>query len=185
MADIFSSWACCFWWFLLGVLLGWLLNWLMSRCCRGSSNASTNTSSKSPDLGKGATASVPVANPTSIAKATVAAEKGGMQTVFDAKAAAAAGVKVKSLDDLQVIEGIGPKICGLLNADGIHTFEQLSRAPTAQLSGILERAGPRFKLANPATWPEQAALAAAGKWTEFKALTDSLSGGVRYEEDKA
>lgn len=29
-----SLFACCFWWFVLGLLLGWLLNWLLSRWLR-------------------------------------------------------------------------------------------------------------------------------------------------------
>jgi hypothetical protein len=34
-------------------------------------------------------------------------------------------------------------------------------------------------LADPGTWTEQAALAAAGKWDEFKELTERLKGGRR------
>jgi predicted flap endonuclease-1-like 5' DNA nuclease len=81
-------------------------------------------------------------------------------------------------DDLTIMEGIGPKIASLLQAAGITTFNQLAEADLGRLSQILKDAGLQH-LANPATWPEQAGLAAAGKWEELKALTDSLKGGRR------
>jgi predicted flap endonuclease-1-like 5' DNA nuclease len=78
-------------------------------------------------------------------------------------------------DDLTRIEGIGPKIAGLLRDNGVLTFDQLSRADVAWLNTLLE--GARLQMHDPGTWPEQAALAAAGKWDEFRALTDQLKGG--------
>jgi hypothetical protein len=37
----------------------------------------------------------------------------------------------------------------------------------------------KLNLAVADTWPEQAALAAAGKWDEFTRLTDQLKAGKR------
>lgn len=74
-------------------------------------------------------------------------------------------------DDLTKIKGIGPKISGWLNEAGITTFEQLAVATPAQITGILHEAG--YRRANPTTWPQQAALAAAGKWDELKQLQSS------------
>ncbi len=88
-------------------------------------------------------------------------------------AAAAASAK----DDLKKVEGIGPKIEGLLNADGIMTFSQLASASTERLQKILDDAGPRYRIADPGTWPEQAALARDGKWDELETLQDNLKGG--------
>lgn len=82
-----------------------------------------------------------------------------------------------SPDDLRKIEGIGVKIAQILNAAGIYTFAQLADVEIAQLHIILEEAGPRFRLADPSTWPEQAALAARGAWDELHTLQDSLKGG--------
>ena len=48
-------------------------------------------------------------------------------------------------DDLKKIEGIGPKIAGLLNEDGIVTFEDLASAELSKLQAILEAAGSRYK----------------------------------------
>ncbi|MBK7918579.1 MAG: hypothetical protein KBA85_09570 [Chloroflexi bacterium] len=84
-------------------------------------------------------------------------------------------------DDLKLIEGIGPKIAELLNAANILTFTQLAHADTAHLNQILEAAGPRYQLADPTSWPPQAALAAAADWDGFKALQDSLKGGRQAE----
>ncbi len=78
-------------------------------------------------------------------------------------------------EDLQVIEGIGPKIAGVLQAAGIGSFKQLAQCKAEQLEQILKDAGVR--LANPATWPEQARLAARGDWSGLDALKAQLKGG--------
>lgn len=80
-------------------------------------------------------------------------------------------------DDLERIEGVGPKIAGLLRDAGITTFAQLAETEVARIEEILSTA--RLNLAVAETWPEQAALAAAGKWDEFKRLTDTLKAGRR------
>ena len=80
-------------------------------------------------------------------------------------------------DDLKLIEGIGPKISSLLNAAGIFTFAQLAATPVADLQAILDKAG--LRLGDPATWPEQAALAAKGDLAGLQALQDTLKGGRR------
>lgn len=82
-------------------------------------------------------------------------------------------------DDLKRIEGIGPKIAGLLNDAGIHTFAELGKASKKKLADVLQAAGARFRLAKPDTWQEQAKLAAAGKDEELKKLQSELKGGVR------
>lgn len=79
--------------------------------------------------------------------------------------------------NLQKIEGIGPKIAGILNAHGIHTFADLAEAAVEELQKCLEEAGPRYRLANPETWPAQARLAADGKWLELDELQNKLKGG--------
>jgi predicted flap endonuclease-1-like 5' DNA nuclease len=82
-------------------------------------------------------------------------------------------------DDLKRIEGIGPKIAKLLNEAGITTFAQLAQTDVETLRQILAKAGRRFALASPETWPEQAALAAQGDWEALAQLQDSLKGGRR------
>jgi len=80
-------------------------------------------------------------------------------------------------DDLKKIEGIGPKISELLNLSEVSSFKILSETSVEDLKQILEDAGPRYKVHDPSTWPEQSALAAAGKWDELKKLQDELDGG--------
>ncbi len=82
-------------------------------------------------------------------------------------------------DDLAKIEGIGPKIASVLHAAGINTFAQLAATDVASLTEILQAA--EIRLAAPDTWPEQAALAAAGSWEELQQLQDRLKGGRREE----
>jgi len=82
-------------------------------------------------------------------------------------------------DDLKKIEGIGPKISEHLNNGGIATFQALADTPVERLKEILDAAGPRYRIHDPSTWPEQSALAAAGKWDELKELQDRLDGGKK------
>ena len=82
-------------------------------------------------------------------------------------------------DDIEIIEGIGPKIAQVLIANGISTFAQLADAKADDVSAMLKASGGRFSLANPASWAEQAVLLRDGKMDEFKKLTDELVGGVK------
>jgi len=90
------------------------------------------------------------------------------------------GKKVKQ-DDLKLVEGIGPKIEELMHAAGITTWAQLAAAPIETLEAILDEAGPRFRIHDPATWGKQAAMADAAQWAELEAYQDELKGG-RLEE---
>jgi predicted flap endonuclease-1-like 5' DNA nuclease len=85
-------------------------------------------------------------------------------------------------DDLKMIEGIGPTIAGLLAQSGIETFQLLADSPIERLDEILTGARLRH-LADPATWPEQARLAANGKWEELKQLQGTLKAGRRSKEN--
>ncbi len=80
-------------------------------------------------------------------------------------------------DDLKIIEGVGPKIEKLLKDGGIHNWSDLARASTDRIQQILDAAGDNYRLADPATWPKQAELAAAGKWDELAAYQEQLQGG--------
>ncbi len=93
-----------------------------------------------------------------------------------ARSETATPVAAKSL---QVIEGIGPKIEQILHAAGILTLAMLAETEIDVLRQILAEAGPRFRLADPSTWPQQARLAAAGDWDALQALQDTLNAGRR------
>jgi predicted flap endonuclease-1-like 5' DNA nuclease len=93
-----------------------------------------------------------------------------------AEGARVLGFAVKP-DDLKVVEGIGPKIEGLLRDGGIRTWRQLAEAPVTRLKEILDAAGPRYQIHNPATWPRQAEMLSTNKWAEFKKWTEELTAG--------
>ncbi len=79
-------------------------------------------------------------------------------------------------DDLKKIEGIGPKIESILNDAGITTFAQLADTDVDTLDQIVRKdAG--ITIAHPASWPEQAQLAAAGEWDALEKLQDALTAG--------
>ena len=80
-------------------------------------------------------------------------------------------------DDLTRIEGIGPKIETLLYDDRIFTFTDLAAASVDRLRRILRSGGDRFKMHDPTSWPDQAKLAAEGRWAELQEFQDVLQGG--------
>lgn len=77
-------------------------------------------------------------------------------------------------DDLTKIEGVGKKIAELLIAENITTFSALADTNAKKLRAILDAAGNRFKIYNPASWSKQAKLAANNKWDALKALQKEL-----------
>lgn len=116
------------------------------------------------------------AAPKKPAKKAAPAKK---KVVAKAPAPVAKKATPKKPDDLRKIEGIGPKIAQLLTEAGIPTFAKLATAKPAKLKEILAAAGNRYKMHNPATWPEQARLARDGKWDELNTLQEELDGGRR------
>ncbi len=80
-------------------------------------------------------------------------------------------------DALVKIEGIGPKIQELLYGAGIFTFKQLSESKSSDILVILTAAGPRYRVHDPASWPQQAALAFENKWDELNKWQDEHKGG--------
>jgi predicted flap endonuclease-1-like 5' DNA nuclease len=157
----FSSFC---WGLLVGFLLEWLCDWIFWRKARPSDYAAGLSSS-------GFSASSSVA--TATAGANASAGNGGSLPP---------GIAAFSQDDLGAIEGIGPKIAELLRAAGISNFSQLAATPMAKLVSILDAGGPRFKLANPGTWGEQAALAAKNDWVGFDKIKKELVAGVRSSD---
>jgi predicted flap endonuclease-1-like 5' DNA nuclease len=151
-----SGLGCCIWWFLFGALLGWLASWLIGRL-----------------IGKG---------PTGVAHAVpapVAAPAPRATDNIDYAAARAAGFVVSGVDNLEVIEGIGPAIANLLRNNGVKSFAALAAMARPAIQAILDKGGTRFQIANPETWAEQAALAAANRWSDLRRLQDQLDAGVR------
>lgn len=107
------------------------------------------------------------------------------------KPKASSGDKIKlpsgksiKVDDLKVIEGVGPKIAGLLEDAGFKTWAELAKADVEKLKEVLAEAGSRYKMHDPSTWAKQAALAAEGKWEELEKYQDDLKGGREVNEEE-
>lgn len=83
-------------------------------------------------------------------------------------------------DNLEIVEGIGPTIAGVLQAAGIRTFAQLAAADPTEIKEVLDEAG-MGNLADPSSWSEQAQLAADGKLDELAALQANLKAGRSQE----
>jgi predicted flap endonuclease-1-like 5' DNA nuclease len=183
--------------FLLGLLLGW---WLWSRGCDRKieatiaewrakfERAEADWKAKLADLEAKLKAAMAGAGGTKADADLVAKLKAEVESHRKRGDDAEARIKVLLVqldeykiaaepDDLTRIEGIGPKIQELLYAAKIYTFVQLSKTDVARLKGILDDAGERFQMHEPKTWPEQAELAAAGRWEELDKLQDLLRGG--------
>ena len=119
-----------------------------------------------------------VVTPESDSAAAVASgEPASPAAAPDVRQARAVLGKSITVDDLKVVEGIGPKIESLCHGIGIRTWFDLSTTEGSLLSTMLADAGSGVASHDPSTWPEQAGLLAAGRWDEFKVLTDGLSGG--------
>lgn len=165
-----SGLGCCLWWFVFGVLLGWLLNWLFSKLFGKNPPASNSSSSGS--------AASRLAGSASVRSATTASPSASAPSgarLVDLDAAKAAGFNLRHADDLAVIDGIGPKIEELFREHGVTRFSQVAAMSVAQLQAILDAGGPHFKLANPATWAQQAQLILDNKWGDLKKLHDELA----------
>ena len=163
--DLFMPWLM---WllgaFILGLLLGWILKQLF-----GGSDKEVDTTDYSAKI-----------NGLETELAACRKEKAGLVTAAAAATAIAATPKVDDSvkDDYTKIEGIGPKIKGLLNADGLWSFKQLSEASVERMQKVLDAAGPAYKVHNPKTWAEQSKMAHEGRWDELKKWQDELLGGL-------
>lgn len=201
MSDFFSSLSCCWFWLLAGLLIGWLLNRYLCRCCckpnttiseppPSQPNTQTSALVQAPPTSSNAVESAPAkavapAKPKTSKPAVTkpkapAKPKAAKPTMsFDLAAAKAAGFSIKKADDLTVVEGIGPKINDLFKDNGIKTFADLAKQTVPQMRAVLDKGGARYRIANPATWAQQADLAAKNQWADLKKLQDELSGGVK------
>jgi len=88
-------------------------------------------------------------------------------------------ISKRQMEDLKVVEGVGPAIEKILKSNGIKTLDALSKARVATLRNILTEAGNRFRFHKPDTWARQARLAAAGRWKELEKLQQRLDGGKK------
>ena len=101
-----------------------------------------------------------------------------LERVVDLPAAGAAGYSVRGMDDLEIVQGIGPKIAALFKAEGIRMLAELAQTPQSRMQEILDRGGASFRLADPSNWARQASFAAKNQWADLRQLQDQLAAGV-------
>lgn len=126
---------------------------------------------------KKATAKKATAKKATVKKATAKKTTAKKVTAKKATTPKRAMKKTSAKDNLKKIEGVGPKIEKLMNAAGIMTWKDLSKAKVSTLKDILAEAGPRFKMHNPGTWAKQAKMAAANDWNALAKWQTELKGG--------
>jgi len=129
---------------------------------------------------KAAAPAAPKAAPVKEAPMAAAAPAPAAPKAKAEKVALPSGKKI-TIDDLKMVEGIGPKIEGLLHAAGIMTWNDLADAPTEKVQTILDEAGPRYRMHQPTTWAKQARMAADGEWAKLEEYQDYLDGGREPE----
>jgi predicted flap endonuclease-1-like 5' DNA nuclease len=104
---------------------------------------------------------------------------------IDWEAARSQGFKFKDpgkTADFSYVEGIGPKISTLLHDAGISSYHDLANTESKAIRDILDRAGTRYRLADPGTWPEQAGMIADSRWQELKHWKQHHRGGKTGEK---
>jgi len=84
--------------------------------------------------------------------------------------------KVKS-DNLQIIEGIGPKMESVLKENGIDSHTTLGDKSLDEIQAILNKYGDKYKIIDPKSWASQAKLAGKGDFDELINLQKSLNTG--------
>lgn len=78
-------------------------------------------------------------------------------------------------DDFTHILGIGQKSSSALKNAGIKSFSKLAETDVDRISEVLEKENPSLlKKADPATWVEQARIAAEGDWEALVKLQKSI-----------
>ena len=106
-----------------------------------------------------------------------AAKKATTETAVASATEETPATEETTADDLTLIEGVGPKGAEALAAGGLATFAAIAAATPEEISAVLEAADGSFNSMVPTSWPEQAQLAADGKFEELEALKDNLKGG--------
>ena len=171
--DGFWAWP---WPLVLAFLLGALLGWLLSKLFGGSNNDSCpNCADLQAELDACRKNAKLAANITNTGTASSFAATNKPKKVKKVVAVAKADDSVK--DNLTKVEGIGPKIAGLLNDDGIWSWKQLADTTAGRIQKVLDAAGPRYRVHDPKTWPMQAEMCAKGQWEKLEKWQDEHKGG--------
>ena len=165
--------------FLLGALLGWLLKSLFGGSDdEGDDYRQRYLETKADLEACKNNANSSLAGASVLGASSLTSESKATKNDTNSGAVAKSFVSDDSVkDDLTKVEGIGPKIQGLLNDDGIWSWKQLSETAVEQIQKVLDNAGPRYRVHNPASWPLQAEMCHKGEWDKLDKWQEEHKGG--------
>lgn len=127
-----------------------------------------NKIDKSSGIAPLAAAVAPKSPEVKIEKSSIAAPAGG------GKKSIYSGIKS---DNLQIVEGIGPKMESVLKENGVSSHAGLASQTPDSLQAILGKYGDKYKIIDPSTWAQQAGYAASGDYDGMIELQKKLDGG--------
>jgi predicted flap endonuclease-1-like 5' DNA nuclease len=175
--------------FLLGLLVGWLWWGRPWRGTRAREAAVTEPAVTEPAVTEPAVTEPVIVEPVMVEPAVTEPAAAELtpepeveltpEPVGEAAASVAAAetaVPVLEVDDLERIEGIGPRMAGALHQAGIRTYRQLADSDDRRLRAAIEAAGLRFA-PSLVTWARQARLLADGDEAGFADLARRLVAG--------
>ncbi len=84
--------------------------------------------------------------------------------------------------NLQIIEGIGPKLETVLKENGVNSWADLSKRSHGELRAILDKYGSRYAIVDPTSWPSQASLAKKEKWKKLMELQAKDGGDSKLKK---
>jgi len=87
--------------------------------------------------------------------------------------------------NFQILEGVGPKIESILKDAGYTNWESIANASDSDLQKVLDDAGPRYRMHNPADWSAQARFASRGQWEQLVQYQKDIDGDVSEPSSKA
>ena len=83
--------------------------------------------------------------------------------------------------NLQIIQGIGPKIETLLFENGIKNWKDLSSKSFGELRAMLDNYGTRYSIVDPSDWSKQASLAHKSQWNALIKLQNEIGNSSKLQ----
>lgn len=176
MSDFFE---CYFFWVLLGLFLGFFLFWLYDKLFRR--DGSALPSEKDKEIQSLRTQNISIKSELENANSRLKQIETEEEQIDIAVKYGFSPFK-NGEDDLTTIEGIGPKISGILKDNGFKTFSDVAGSQVHTLQKLLDDKGSSFRLAKPDSWPKQASICAKGDWAELKKYQNRLVNGIEFDE---
>lgn len=121
-------------------------------------------------------------NATSVITTSLGSDKNEATQTKETPKSSKGDFSILRTTNLQVIEGIGPKLETLLKENGIDNWEALSHKSQGELRAMLDKYGSRYTIVDPSNWPKQALLAVRGKWEELIRFQSDNGGQSKLEK---